>query len=158
MKITKATYQKGETLLEALAALAIIGIVIAAVATTIISALSNTIYNKNTTLATKFAQQGMEEVRKIRNANYTAFRTYDGTYCLAKGQEGLGIAQSSCQVANVDTFVRSVQIEQVPGCSADVARVTVNVAFRDGKCQGNSYCHVQSHMSCLSTINPVLAP
>ncbi len=146
--------QKGETLIEALAALALVAIVISAITTLITTSLSNATYNENQTLATKFAQQGIESVRQIRNANYVAFRTYNGLYCLGKGQSSLGPPQSACAAPNTDNFIRSVQIEQTPGCATNVARITVNVAFTDGKCTGNSYCHIQTHTSCLSTVNP----
>jgi len=150
--------QKGETLIEALAALAIISIVIVAVATAVVTSLSNTKYNQNQTQSTKYAQQGIEQVRQIRNNNYTNFKTYNGTYCLGKGQTTLGASQGSCSVKNVDTFIRSVQIEQVPGCSANVAKISVSVSFTDGKCSGGTYCHQLTQTSCLSTVNPVQGP
>ncbi len=146
--------QKGETLIEALAALALVAIVITAITTLITTSLSNATYNENQTLATKFAQQGIESVRQIRNANYVAFRSFNGLYCLGKGQSTLGTPQTACASPNTDSFIRSVTIEQSPGCATNVARVTVNVAFTDGKCTNNAYCHVQTHTSCLSTVNP----
>lgn len=149
--------QRGETLIEALGALAVISIVISAVATAVITTLSNTRYNENETLSTKYAQQGIEQVRQIRNTNYPAFKAFSGLYCLGKGQTTLGTTQAICN-PNVDTFVRSVQIEQVPGCAANVARISVTVSFTDGKCSGNTYCHKVTQTSCLSTINPIQAP
>ncbi len=146
--------QKGETLIEALGALAIVAIVITAVTMVVTTALSNALFNENQTLATKFAQQGVEAVRQVRNANYTAYRSYNGLYCLGKGQTTLGTPQSTCPTPNADTFIRSVTIEQSPGCAPNVSRVIVNVAFTSGKCQPNAYCHVQTHSSCLSTVNP----
>lgn len=150
--------QKGETLIEALGALAIISIVIAAVASSVITALNNAKHNENVTLATKFAQQGIEQVRQIRNTNYPVFRTYSGIYCLGKNQTTLGAAQSNCTSANVDSFIRSVAINHTPGCGANVARITVAVSYTDGKCSSGVYCHRQEHVSCLSTVNPIQAP
>ena len=150
--------QKGETLIEALGALAIVAIVASAVASVVISAVSNANNNENKTLSTKFAQQGLETVHQIRDRDYTTFKTTNGLYCLAKGQTALGTPQASCPTPNVDTFIRSVLIEQVPGCATNVARVTVTVAWNDGKCQTGIYCNKQMHTSCLSTINPVPVP
>lgn len=155
MKVQQHFWQKGETLIEALVALGLISIVVAAVATTITTSLSNIQYNENQTLATKYAQQGIESVRQIRNQNYSAFRNLDGLYCYGKDQPVLGFPQQICTTENLDTFIRSVEIDQSPGCANNVARVTVRVAFRDGKCQNNTYCHIQTHNTCLSTINPV---
>lgn len=155
MTIHWKTAQKGETLIEALGALAIVSIVITAVATLVTTSLSNAQYNENQTLATKYAQQGVESVRQIRNTNYAAFRSYNGLYCFGKGQTSLGTPQSACNTANTDTFIRTVTIEQTPGCATNVARVIVDVSFTDGKCTDNAYCHKQTHSSCLSTVNPV---
>jgi type II secretory pathway pseudopilin PulG len=154
MKIRWHTIQKGETLLEALVALAIISVVITAVASVVTASLSNAQYNENQTQATKYAQEGLESVRKIRNQNYVAFRNINGLFCFGKGQTSLGSVQTACSTENVDTFIRTIQIEQTPGCAPNVARVTVSVSFRDGKCQNNTYCHAQTHSSCLSTVNP----
>lgn len=150
--------QKGETLIEALGALALVAVVVTAVSSAVITALSNAQYNKNQTQATKFAQQGLETVRKIRNADYFAFRSYNGIYCLGKNTSSLGTAQSNCTTPNTDGFIRYVDIQQAPGCGTNIARVTVSVSFTDGKCNAGTYCHVQSHSSCLSTVNPIQAP
>lgn len=154
----KKSYQKGETLIEALGALALVAVVVTAVSSAVITALNNAQYNENQTQATKFAQQGLEAVRKIRNTDYFAFRSYNGIYCFGKGQTSLGTAQANCTTPNTDTFIRYVEIQQAPGCGANIARVTVNVSFKDGKCTDDSYCHTQSHSSCLSTVNPIQAP
>ena len=150
--------QKGQSLIEAIGALAIIGIVVAAIAITVTAALSATKYNQNETLTTKYAQQGSEIVRQIRNSDYNAFKNVSGIYCLAKGQTTLGSLQSSCQNPNVDTFIRSVQVEQVPGCGTNVAKVTVIVSFSDGKCPNGAFCHNVTNTSCLSTVNPIQSP
>lgn len=154
MKWTMHTLQKGETLLEALVALGLVAIVITAIANVVTVSLSNAQYNENQTLATKYAQQGLESVRQIRNTNYAAFRNYNGRYCFGKGQTTLGTPQTSCTTANADSFIRSVEINRNPGCAQNVSRVTVHVAFRDGKCTTGTYCHVQSHSTCLTTVNP----
>jgi prepilin-type N-terminal cleavage/methylation domain-containing protein len=150
--------QQGQSLIEVLVALGILGMVLTAVTTMINSSINNAQLSKTQSLATKYAQQAMETLRGVRNRDYTAFRTYNGTYCLGKEQSVLGSAQSTCSTPNVDNFIRSVQINPV-GCSPNVARVTVRVAWTDGKCSSeNDYCHNQSHVSCMSTVNPIQAP
>ncbi len=153
----KIYFPKGETLIEALGAMAIIVIVITAVASSMITSLSNSKSNENATLATKFAQQGIEQVRQIRNKDYAAFTGYEGKYCLEKDQTTLGSVQSACLTPNVDHFIRSVDINQNPGCSKDAAKVTVTVSYKDGKCASGTYCHNQTFNTCLSTVNPVSA-
>lgn len=146
----------GQTLIETLAALAVISIVISAIAISMTTALNNAKFNQNQTLATKYAQQGSEIVHQIRDNDYVTFKGYTAPlYCLAKNSTSLVVG--SCTTPNFDTFIRSVQITQ-GGCGANAARVTVTVSFTDGKCQSGVYCHSQVNASCLSTVNPVPAP
>jgi type II secretory pathway pseudopilin PulG len=145
----------GQTLIETLAALGIISIVITAIGISVTTALSNAKYNQYETLATKYAQQGTEIMTQMRDDNYTNFKGYNGSYCLPKDQTILSAGPCT---ANIDKiFVRSVTIAQ-GGCGVNVAQVTVSVAFADGKCQTGVYCHSQTDVSCLSTLNPVQAP
>jgi prepilin-type N-terminal cleavage/methylation domain-containing protein len=150
--------QKGQTLIETLAALAILSILIVGIATSVISSLSNAEFNDNQTTATKYAQQGLEYVTQIRDQSYASFKGYSGTYCLGQNPTSLGTAQASCTTRNYGNFIRSVVIQQAPGCAANVASVIVAVSFTDGKCSGGSYCHTESESSCLSTTNPIQAP
>jgi len=147
----------GQTLIETLAAIAIITVVITAMGISVTTALSNAEFNQNETLATKYAQQGTEIMQQIRDDNYPVFQTYNGIYCLSKGQTSLGSVQSGCTVPNVDKFIRSIQIQQ-NACANNVSKVTVTVSFTDGKCQSNTYCHSEVDTSCLSIVNPVQSP
>ncbi|HZE86944.1 MAG TPA: hypothetical protein VE090_01935 [Methylomirabilota bacterium] len=149
---------KGQTLIEVLLALSIAAVVITSVTILAISSLSNAQYIKNQDLATKYGQDGMETVLKIRNSSYTGFSTYNGLYCLGKGQTVLGSAKPSCTVANVDNFIRSVQIQQNGSCGANLAQVAIVVSWTDSKCQSGTYCHTSQISSCFSTVNPVTAP
>lgn len=148
--------EQGQTLIEALSALAIIGIVISAIGVVVTASLRNSTFNQSQTLATKYAQQGSEVVQQIRADSYNTFATLNGTYCLAQGQTTMGTA-GNCTTPNIDTFIRSVTVVQ-NGCAANVSQVTVTVAFTDGKCAAGVYCHNESVQTCLSTINPVSAP
>jgi len=147
--------EKGQTLIEAVGALGILALVISATTMAVTTSLSNATYDKNQTLATKYAQQGSEIVHQVRDVNYGNFQALNGIYCLAKNQTTM--TNGPCSV-NIDGFyVRSVQIIQ-NGCGANVSRVNVSVAFKDGKCTASTYCHNQIDSSCLSTTNPVLVP
>jgi methylthioribose-1-phosphate isomerase len=150
--------EKGETLIEAMGALSRIAIIVIAVGMSVTTSLNNAKFNQDQTEATKYAQEGMETVRQIRNTSYNTFAGYNGTYCLGNNQSNLGANQSSCSSPNVGTFIREVDIQQNPGCGANVARVSVTVSFADGKCSQGVYCHKQVHTSCFSTVNPVQAP
>src|SRR5579872_53508 len=82
--------QSGQTLIETLGALGIIGIVISAIGVVVTASLRNATFNEDQTLATKYAQQGSEIVQQIRHDDYNAFAALSGTYCLGKGQTTLG--------------------------------------------------------------------
>jgi prepilin-type N-terminal cleavage/methylation domain-containing protein len=149
---------KGQTLIETLAAIAILSIVVTAIATSTTTSLSNATYNQNQTLATKYAQQGTEIITEIRDTSYANFLNYGGIYCLGSGQTTLGTVQASCSSTNIgSTFIRSVQITQA-GCAANVAKIVVTVAFTNSKCQSGVYCHAETDTSCVSTANPVQSP
>lgn len=145
--------EKGQTLIEILVAMSAAIVILTAISVTISSSLNNANYSKNQTLATKYAQEGMEIVRQIRDSNYVVFANYNGTYCLAKGQYAFG---GSCSSPNVDNFIRIVQIQPaVVPCGANTALVSVVVSWTDGKCRRGVYCNKVQQDSCLSTVSPM---
>jgi hypothetical protein len=145
---------KGQTLLEVLIGLSVATLVIGAISVLVLSGLNNSQFVKNQGQATQYAQEGMDIVRGIRATDYIGFRSYQGTYCLGQGQQTLGSA-SLCVSPNVDAFIRSVSIEQTPGCGTTLAKVVVTVSWKDARCQGNEYCHKSQLDSCLSTASSV---
>jgi Tfp pilus assembly protein PilV len=133
---------KGQSLIEVLVALGIIAAVVTTIASIVTSSLGNTAYSKDLNEATKYAQDGLEVTRSIRNSNYTTFATLSGTFCLAQNATTLGPAQGSCNTPNVDQiYIRSIQVEINPGCGANVSKVISIVKWQDGKCGAGSYCH-----------------
>jgi hypothetical protein len=149
---------KGQTLIEVLIALATAVIVVSGITILAISSLNNVQFTRDQDLATKYAQEGMEVIRRIRNSSYITFRGYSGTYCLSKDQTTMGSAVGSCATQNVDSrYIRSVQVQQ-NGCGVNLSRVTVSVAWTDTKCTTGVYCHNSQLTSCLSTVQPIVAP
>jgi Tfp pilus assembly protein PilV len=146
---------KGQTLIEVLAALGIVIIIITALTGVVITSMSNTRFSKDQSLATQYAQEGMEIVRQKRDNNYADFRGLTGTYCLGTSTA----LDPDCSDANItengNSFLRKVTITQ-DGCGANVARVMVLASWQDSKCPaGNTFCHASRLESCLSTVNPV---
>jgi prepilin-type N-terminal cleavage/methylation domain-containing protein len=153
---------KGQTLIEVLVALGIATIVVSAITITSISSLSNASHIKDQSQATKYAQEGLETIRNIRNSGYEDFKlSYGGLYCLEAGQTVLGSPVSACSENINGKFVRSVRIEQGQcgsNVGANITSVTVEVAYTSGKCQSGTFCHKSQVTSCLSTTNPIPAP
>ncbi|MBI3069818.1 MAG: hypothetical protein HYY87_00750, partial [Candidatus Levybacteria bacterium] len=56
--------QKGQTLIEVLLALGTAVVVLSATVVAVLSALNNAQFSKNQSLATQYAQEGMEVMRK----------------------------------------------------------------------------------------------
>lgn len=149
---------KGQTLIEVLVALSILAVVGVTTAKMITSSLNNSLYAKNKTLATKYAQEGMEGMRELRNKNYSQFRAYTNTYCLKTTPVVLSERPPICDTPNVVNFIRTVDVQQ-SGCGINTAKVIVMVSWNDGKCStALPYCNKVSHDSCMSTVNPIQSP
>lgn len=174
---------KGQTLIEVLVALGVGVLIVSAIAIAILSSLNNAQYSKSQNLASQYAQEGMETVRKIRDNDWTTFNNYDGSYCLDKGTTTLvekepplagGCPHGIVGSQNLDTFARQIDIDQnSPDCGLspfptptpspvplNPARVRVIVSWADSKCTNvdNVYCHNITLTSCFSDANVILAP
>src|SRR3990167_5556502 len=109
--------QSGQTLLEALIALATAVVIISAMTVVVLSSLSNAQFSKNQNQATLYAQQGIEFLKNLSQSNWTTFTTNNGSYCLSQDSTTLtpkplspGCAQSPYIINNL--FVREVSIYQ----------------------------------------------
>lgn len=69
---------KGQSLLELIIVMAVAIIVVGALTVVTISALRNANLSKNQLQATKFAQEGMEKVRSIRDRDGTVITNFGG--------------------------------------------------------------------------------
>lgn len=156
--------QKGQMMVEALIALGVAVIIIAAITSMIISALSNAIAAKNQDLATQYARQGMEVIRNISKTNWNYFKDLDGKYCLKQGStvnldpyDPAYPKQDGCD-KNMGIFSRRVQVD--PGSSSgcqDSVNVTVSAYWSDNKCTNseNLLCHSVKLESCFSDVNNI---
>lgn len=173
----------GQTLLEVIIALSTAVVIISAIVVMVINGLNNAQFAKNQNLASNYAQQGMEIVRKTRDSNLYGFQNNylgSGTYCLAKTDNSLpGRTFNSCPITvrcslNIDnTFIREVCIDNssdstnncpIPTIAPSgpinyVTQVTVRVSWSDSKCPpDNVYCHESKLVSCLSDFNAISTP
>lgn len=152
--------EKGQSLIEVLIALAASVAVVTAIAVTVITSLSNVEFTKNQNLASQYAREGMEILRRLAKDNWSNFQaTYTSpSYCL-DSNETLTVMSGSCG-QNVGIFVRRINITLSDNtyCGGNTHLASI-VSWSDSKCiSGNAFCHNVTIDSCLSNINTILPP
>lgn len=157
----------GQTLIEMLVAVGIAVIVISSMTVAVTTALSNAAFSKNQSLATQYAQEGMELVKNEANSSYQTFSNMLGRYCLSQtcaSDISMCNKQSSgnCPTnINYNLFIRQADILSAgSGLSKCVNSIqaTISVLWSDGKCQAGAYCHTVSVVSCFSNANVIQTP
>lgn len=177
MKLTRVfkikDEEKGALLLEAVIALTILVIVLAALSVVVIVAVSNSTFIKNQNIANKYAQQAIELIRYQRDNNFSAFQGYkaaSGLYCMGDNNvivsaAGVGV----CTVNLAGSFIREIEFDNTsPDCAITPPsgpgfiqlKATVTVRWSGSKCSTatiqSRYCHQARLVSCFgdkSTIN-----
>jgi hypothetical protein len=175
--------QTGQSLIEALIALAAAAVIVSAITVASITAINNSDYSKYQNLATHYAEQGLEILRQEAQSDwYKHFGVAIGTpgkdYCLAQDSIDLTGNPPACgkNIKNekgTAFFVRQVNLLAVPyqapvppndftPCNGGVI-AAVSVAWNDGKCttdvnSTNYYCHRVALNSCFTNVNGIPAP
>lgn len=155
--------QSGQTIIEAVVALATIMIILAATSVAIVSGLSNSNYVKNQNIANKSAQQGMEFVRNLQKNDIAAFAEYDSSedYCIDSATNPPTLKNLDCGLVDpVTSQIRTVRfIKDGPPCNINETRVIVQSKWSTSKCpSGDRYCHSSELSSCLQYQNPTAQP
>lgn len=152
--------QKGQSLVEVLIALAAAVAIIAAIATTVVTSLSNVEFTKNQNLATQYSREGMAIVRQVAKDGWIAFSNYNNVnYCLAQNSTSLSAMGANGCGQNVGIFVRQIVINHNSVSCSNYTKVTSTVSWSDSKCLvGDQFCHKVSLESCLADINTVITP
>lgn len=165
--------EKGQTLIEILVAMGTAVVIVSAITVAVIAALYNAQFSKNQNLASQYAQQGMEIMKKIRDSGWNNFNNLSSaSYCLDKNQTTLlegdkknmsvtGCAKGSGNGRNIDdTFAREIVIEKNSDACSTQTRVSVFVSWADSKCKDaqNPYCHSVNLISCFTDFTVVPSP
>ncbi len=182
----KKNIEKGQTLIEVLAALSITVVLLYGITAAVVFSLSNIQFTKNQNLANHYAEQGMGIVRQIWNSNLSFFNNLPNDsnyYCLYMNSSDLiqkdtsitngctGIDQPNPTPApNVPNFAREVDLFKnsehcsptgSPSPKPDATKVIVKVSWTDSKCTDVSrdiYCHKVELVTCLSKTYPLSEP
>lgn len=148
--------EKGQTIVEAIVALAAIFVIVAAIAIAIISAVSNSQFIKSQNLANKYAQQAMEFIRGMHADNINEFQVLSGAYSF--GENDIALIPGESLTVNIgDTHIRNIFFadDEEPclnddGSSINLKKVTVVVNWSSGKCaSGDTFCHDTTIVSCI---------
>lgn len=156
--------EKGQTIIEAIVALAAIFVIVTAITIAIISAVSNSQFIKNQNLANKYAQQGMEFVRGIHAEDIETFASFSQTY--SYGDDGgqscvgtniRGLCAGEVTTVNVgNAHIRTINfVDDEEPCldnvtSINLKKVTVVVSWSSGKCgEDDRFCHDTTLVSCI---------
>ncbi len=156
--------QDGQTLLEALIALAAIIIILSATAVAVLTSINNSSFVKQQNQSNKLAQQGVELIRDQiqNNSQYPTYLAYNGSIkCL----DAYNVFQNrQCNSAISTDLVNGIFKREVTFTStkcdtgaaldfADGLQIKIDVYWTSGKCQlANTFCHKQEVRSCF--INP----
>lgn len=151
---------QGQSLLEVVVAMGAAVLILTAVVGAVTNALNSTNFSTDQYMASQYAQQGMEVVRRIRDAGWDNFLALNNvSYCLDQNSSTLTPRVGSCG-QNVGTYMREVTLtHNSPQCS-NVSEVMVTVSWTDGKCRdtSNPYCHNTKLVSCFSDYNFLPTP
>ncbi len=165
----KKNRQSGQTLLEAVVALATAVVIISAMTVIVLSSLNNAQFSKNQNQATLYAQQGIEFLKNLSQSNWSTFFTYNLTnYCMPSDNSLPQRVGGSCG-QNLGIFSREVVINQYAAGNTNAdclpisvarAKVTASVAWSDNKCTSATdvYCHKVKLISCVYNSPTVPGP
>ena len=133
--------QKGQSLFEVVLALAIATIIIVAMVALAASAVRNSNFSKNKTLATRYSQEATEWLRGERDADFDAFfaRAANPLYCLKSlswTEATIGGCSAGQEIADT-VFKREVGFARstiiVGGLPKNVVEAEVNVYWQDAQ-------------------------
>lgn len=142
--------RQGQTIIEAMIALASILLTLAAISVAITTSVSNSQFIKDQTLASQYAQDGMEYMRYLRNTNPSSFESREGIYCLNQDNS---FSAGTCGAVNIGSvFKREAEFTQnsLVECNGGTKAV-VRVYWSSGKCDVSStFCHKSELISCFA--------
>lgn len=160
-------YASGQTIIEAIVALAALLIIITAISIVVVSGIVNSQFVRNQSLANKYAQQSLELVHNIQVNDPSRFASFDGTFCIDETTNPPVINQVNCSNVNVKgTFIRTLYFSKgdnsiaVAPCAINQTRIQVTVAWTSNKCPtvGNRFCHKADHISCFDNATQITTP
>lgn len=159
--------KKGIILVEAIIAMTVIVMIMTAIVTALISSINSTTYSEEQTIATGYAQEGIEVARNQKNIDWDSISNLsNGYYSLCQGSS---LIQSSGSCVIDGKYTRTIYVNQdgfdnrtSPGsqiCLENSIFVASTVTWSDGRCTSSSVdCHKVDLNSCFTNLNYIEAP
>lgn len=161
---------KGIILIEAILALGMIVVIMTALVTALVSSLSNTDFSKNQSIATNYAQEGLEIARNDKDFDFSRFASLSGSYCLYSDSDNpiqsVFSAAPSPPCGKIDgiytrtIYINSSGVDQggtqkcIPKATNQPVYVVSTVTWSDSKCTGaNNQCHQVELNSCFVNLS-----
>lgn len=156
--MVKNYFNFGQTLIEAILALSALLIVLSAISVAVVNSVSNSTFVKNQDKTNKYAQEGIEYIKRIKETNKEDFNDYSGSYCLGYTSGVLQnlSAGSGATCNSLSTGFRHEAAFVSGGCNTGGflgTRVTVTVSWASGKCASGSLCHKAELSTCFTDRN-----
>ncbi len=126
---SRLTKQRGQSLIEVVVAVGVVVILVTGLIVGTTSALKTSQYGRTKSQAIKYAQEGMELTRQLRNNGWTTFAGRSGLWCLDK-VGGWTQGAGTCPVNIDNLFTRSATFTW--NVASSRMEVTVNVSWSDG--------------------------
>lgn len=162
--------ESGQSLMEVLLAFGVSILIMGAIVSRVIASLDNAQYSKNQNLATTYAQEGLDIVRRIRDASWIDFENrVDGNYCLPSNTSNLAVYDGNeCKTPALlldNLFARKIEIYHSAADCADASGtidgslVIVTTSWPSGKCTNTAavgpYCNKVQLDTCLLNIRAI---
>jgi Tfp pilus assembly protein PilV len=124
---SKTFWTKGQTIIEVIVALTTAVVIVSAITIAVITALRNAEYSSAQNTATRYAQEGVEFLRFMRDSNFPQFKQLAEAnvnyYCLAKGATTLSIPPpgelSTQQCTNSSVVIDDIYSRKIEFASND---------------------------------------
>lgn len=142
MKSAKFIFGKGQSLFEVVVAISISALMVTGIVILASNSIQNSSYSRDKTLASTYAQQATEWLRKERDQNYEVFaskalyeRSIDIYYCLddLSWPNSPGWCSEGSFVEGSSIFTRVIKFPSCNPCNPDLVEAEVDVYWDDSK-------------------------
>lgn len=122
----------GDAIIEVLVAIGIVSVCLVALSIAMVTAINNSRFSKESSLASQYAQEGIEASRKARDraSDWITFTTtFDGNKAFGVSDTPSGACPTDLTTPNIGIFTRCINFV---ADGAEKRNITVNVSWSEG--------------------------